>query len=215
MFLKSNLLVVLQYVLFVYTVNLEIFKDFSPNDFKPHNLCAAYNKYFERTTDIKVFKLYSRFDPKYNEIEIYTQKLLRCLSRSYMAFIQKRIHIETGRDDLQTNAGDFEMITNETAKIRKNHEIWYGRKTSSRGQKGIILVSKTPEKILSYFEARNLICRRCLYLSVFTKTQMEENRIYYIMKKIWTDLEILNIVFHGIRSQTRTYWYIYNPFYLK
>lgn len=215
MFGKITLLVFVHHFLLVQSVNLKIFKQLSLIENSTHEICKSYNKYFEKSKFIRVFKVLTKNDNGYNEdIDNYTDKLTKCFIRSWITFSNDNIHIKQ-TNLLPTDFQDFDIITNDTAKLRKPLEIWQTRKTVSRMQKGIVIVSETPEQLLSYFKQNKQFCWRCLHLLVFTRAEFEENEIYNLLKKFWNEANILNIIVHGVRTRSKYYWYSYNPFYLR
>lgn len=219
MFGKRNTIVFLQYFLLFSTVNLKGFLDLAQNpsvEMGQIDNCNVYIKYFEETTELSVFKLYTSLtENTANNIESYTENVLWCLSRFRKSFVLKKQYVIPRSNFSQYYIDDFDMTTRKSAKARTNYEIWKVRKTTSRANKGVILVSENLDELLAYFTDGRITCWRCLYLLIFNCEKFKEAEIYQVLKAIWIDFNILNVIVHGTRSIAKSFLYTYNPFHIR
>lgn len=187
--------------------------DFSRLKTKTYEICTTYNNIFEGIEIIRVVKLYTGdIGNSYNEICM--EEILRCLSKS-----SKTVLLNThfaGRIIMKDNMEDFAMRDNETIEANINKDVKMVRMTTVPFDKGIVVVAEYPEEILYLFkEKARAVCHRCLHIFVITHVKIDEIRIYTILKQLWDKYFVMNVIFHGVRSESEYYLYSYNPFYLR
>lgn len=215
MYRKEAILFILFFplnLLVSHIINLKTLKDFSHLKSKRGEICITYNNIFEEIEIIKVVKLYTDKKKSFNEFCV--EEILRCLSKSYKTVFLASDFAE--KIIIQNAMEDFDMTDHETIKASINKDVKMVRRTIVPFDKAIIVVAENPEEILYHFrEKSSTACYRCLHLFVITRVKMDEVQIYTILKQLWDDYYVMNVIFHGVRSEYEFYLYSYNPFYLR
>lgn len=151
---------------------------------------------------------------KNKHIESSTEKWCRCLTRTRFYIFKYEF---VGEDMfLFNNSNDFKMVTNKTTAIRSDHGLRTIRTTTYSFNTPIILISDNVEIFSNYFMKKwSMLYLRCLHLLVFTSTENNEYRLYQILKRIWEDYNILNVIVHNKASDMKNFLYSYYPFFFR
>lgn len=187
-----------------------------PNAVAVKEFCKTYSIIFQPTNVIKVHIIRSDLARRNLKIGSHTNNVLACLNTLLNAFSQRQSFIRTSNKTLLPDVEEFEIIDNDTAQERTNHEVLMVRQTSTKLDKGVVVITEKLEDLIMHFYLHPTdCCRRCIHILAYTQTNITETSIYGVLKEIWLKFNVLNVIVHCLKSKAKYYLYSYNPFYLR